>query len=281
MAARVTRTRLPARALRWRWSYNRMLLSAAIVVCAGFCAWRMTDPPVRVIERVPAEVQLDRGGELLAGQFARAFLSFDAEDPDLRDRAMAQFGTASSPALAGYEAPRRGRQAISQTQVAQAFKVPQGTRYIVAASTAAGQTTYLAVTVARGQDGALGVVGPPAVVGPPVSAPARAITPGRDVEDPAVQQVAERALRNYLSAAGDDLAADLASTATVSLPAQPMTLERVDELRWESGAPGAVLVTASVRDTHGQLMQLAYELALQPQQDRWLVAGIQNNPTGL
>lgn len=280
MSGRVQRERVSLRGLRWRWGYNRVLLSVLIVVAAAFCVWRTIDPPRVVIERVPSTVTLDRPAELFAQQFARAYLSYDARDPQQRSEALGRFDDGSGTLSRDYQAPAEGRRSVRSSGVLQAFAVPQGTRYVVAAETSSDGSLYLAVTVERDADGSLSVVGAPALVGPPVSGPAQPEPGGQELDDPDAERVVTRAMRNYLAGADDDLAADLSSEAVVSLPTIALSLERVTQVRWEDGAFQSVLTSVAVRSSTGEQLELTYELALEQRDGRWLVAGIHNNPTG-
>lgn len=279
-AWRVERETLSAGRLRWRWAYNRALLSAVIVLAGALSAWRLVDPPLAVVERVAATVGLDRPAELYAQQLTRAYLTFDSAQPERRRAALDVFDGGAGILTRGYEPAASGRRSVAWTAVTQAFKVPQGTRYVIGADTRPDGPIYLAVTIARATDGALGVVGSPAIVGAPVSRAAEDDPAGRSVDDQDAVRVITRTLRNYLSGSADDLAADLTSEAVVSLPTRPLTLERVTQARWEGGAFQSVMAGVAVRSDRGERLQLTYELALQQRQGRWLVAGIHNNPTG-
>lgn len=279
-AWRVERETLSASRLRWRWAYNRLLLSAVIVLAGAFGVWRAIDPPRAVIERVPASVSLDRPAELYAQQLTRAYLSFDSAQPERRQAALDLFDGGAGMLTRGYEPAAAGRRSIAWTAVVQAFKVPQGTRYVIGADTRPDGPIYLAVTIGRAADGGLRVVGPPAIVGAPVSRAAVDNPAGRSADDQDAVRVVTRTLRNFLVGSADDLAADLSSEAVVSLPTRPLTLERVAQVRWEAGAFQSVLATVAVRSDRGERLQLTYELALEQRQGRWLVAGIHNNPTG-
>lgn len=276
----VERERVSLRRLRLRWGHNRLLLSLVIVVAGGFCVWRAVDPPVAIVERVPSTVSLDRPAELFAQQLTRAYLTYDSQQPQQRDAALGVFDGGAGILTRGYQAPSTGSRSVRWSAVEQAFAVPQGTRYIVAADTRPDGPIYLSLTVRRDQDGALGIVGSPAIVGPPVSVPAQDDPTGRDVDDPDAVRVVTRALRNYLAGSGEDLAADLSPQAVVSLPVSPLMLERVTQLGWEEGAFRSVLATLTASSVRGEQLQLTYELALEQRQGRWFVAGIHNNPTG-
>ncbi len=101
----------------------------------------------------------------------------------------------------------------------------------------------------------------------------------REVNEPALATVVGRALRNYLSASGSELAADLTSEAHVSLPAAALSLESVQHLDWAPGV-GAVLAVVQAQDARGARYTLAYELDVARVQGRWEVSAIQTDPDG-
>ena len=118
--------------------------------------------------------------------------------------------------------------------------------YTVAAQTDDAGLQYLTVSVVRTAGGSLALGGYPAFVGAPASGPRTGARRGTCAKsnEPALATVVGRALRNYLSASGSELAADLTSGARVSLPAAALSLESVQRLDW---APGAGAVLAVVR----------------------------------
>lgn len=275
-----TRRRVSVRGLRWRGSYNRHLLTVAIVIAASFAMWRQLDPPERLIIRSAPVVVPDPGAQDLARQYAQAFLSFDASDPQRRADHL-QALTMSGDVAAEVFRPGTGSRTITDTSIVQATRhTGGGIRYVVAASSHGGPRIYLAVTVGRDTDGRLAVVGAPAIVGGPILAKAAQGGVGRQVGDPAVLAVTERALGNYLAGSTDNLAADVATDAVISVPDIPVRLVRVLAQQTEPGARSAVVVTALVQGPDGEQLQLAYELLLAQEGGRWVVGAINDDPTG-
>jgi hypothetical protein len=99
----------------------------------------------------------------------------------------------------------------------------------------------------------------------------------REVSEPALTTVVERALRNYLAGSSSELAADLALGARVSLPGDELSLQSLQSLRWAPGA-GAVLALVQAQDQRGASYTLAYELDVLRAQGRWEVSAIQMGP---
>jgi hypothetical protein len=149
--------------------------------------------------------------------------------------------------------------------------------YTVAAQTDDAGLQYLTVSVVRTAGGSLALGGYPAFVGGPATGPAQTQGHLREVDEPALATVVERALRNYLSASGSELAADLANEARISLPAEALSLEAVQRLDWAPGV-GAVLAVVQAQDARGARYTLAYELDVAQVQGRWEIAAIQTDP---
>ena len=277
----VSRETVSLRALRWRAAYNRHLATVLLLALCGLGVWRTMNPPARVVVRDRATTQVDFAAGAYARRFAVAFLSFSSTDPGARSRALSEFDARSDGASGeGYLAGARGSRRVLGSEVVQRQVAPQGARYVIGVDTVPDGRMYLAVTVTRDRSGALQIVGFPALVGAPLQGPAAPDPSGTPVDDADVSTVATRALRNYLAGRVDDLPADLTRDAVISVPAQPLRLLRVSELRWERGVPDSVLATVAARDRDGSQLTLTYELALSRAQTRWFVAGIHTNPTG-
>ena len=272
-----TRRGVNARRLRWRWSHNRYLLTALVVVGFVVVVWRMADPPSRVVVRSAPVAARDAGAEDLARQFTTAFLSFDAQDQAARQRALRQL-VGSEQLTSDSFLPGRGERTVTATTVAAAAPVADGTRYVVAADADHGPRLFLAVTVSRDSTGALALVGQPALVGGPLHADARVPPAGPAVDDPAVEAVAERALGNYLAANATNLSADLAPGAVVSTP--PVALRLVRVLGLAQDGPGAVAAQALVRGAAGEQLSLTYHLGVGQAGGRWVITQIDTNPAG-
>ncbi len=100
------------------------------------------------------------------------------------------------------------------------------------------------------------------------------------VADPALIEVVDRALRNYLAGAAPDPKADLAADAEVTLPTRRLHLLEVEQVVW-LGAPGsgAVLSTLTATDSGGTVYTLTDELGI-AYRERPYVDFIEVVPTG-
>jgi hypothetical protein len=168
----------------------------------------------------------------------------------------------------------RGAHHVAWTAVASERRVGSRTTVVVAVETN-GEMIHLAVPVERDKRGFLAVATYPALVGAPatnadISPPAE-----RDVDDPELRAVTERAVRNYLAGQRRNLAADLADGAIVALPSRRLTVESVESITWAAGRRVAVQVRAS--DARAANWTLRYELAVL-RRERWYVRSLQINP---
>ena len=179
---------------------------------------------------------------------------------------------------AGLVPPAGGEQHVEWAEVVQSREAASGEHvYTVAAQTDAEGLLYLSVTVEREADGTLRLADYPALVGAPASAGAAPQLHLREVEEPALATVVERAIRNYLAGSAEDLAADLTGRARVSLPAIALSLESVQRLDWtEVGR--SVLAVVHAQDARGTEYVLAYELDVDRTQGRWEISAVQTDP---
>jgi hypothetical protein len=161
--------------------------------------------------------------------------------------------------------------------------------FTVAAATDRAGLLYLAVDVARTGAGRLEIARYPALVGAPASTPSALDGDATlaQATDPALGAVVRRALGNYLAGDAADLAADLAPAARVSEPAQHLSLQGVQDLRWDppphgSGpaAGGSLQALVRASDATGASYTLEYALDVELLARRWLVAAIGTDPDG-
>lgn len=238
------------------------------------------DPPRPTLARTSAlsSASVDRGAEGFAALFVRRYLTWNARDPEAHRLGLAPFLGSSMETEAGLRPPESGEQQVQWTQVVQVRALGSSEHvYTVAAQTDTGGLLYLSVGVVRTSDGALALVGYPAFVGPPASAPAELPEHLPEVEDPALQTVVTRALRNYLAGAESELDADLGVDAHVSLPGLTLALESVQNLDW-STPRRAVLAVVRAHDERGAQYTLGYELDVVSVAGRWEISAIQMNP---
>ena len=70
-------------------------------------------------------------------------------------------------------------------------------------------------------------------------------------------------MANYLAGDAENLSADLAGAATVTLPTVPLRLRALEQLDWVSGnGGGAVLATVDATDARGGYYTLRYEVGV-------------------
>jgi hypothetical protein len=211
-----------------------------------------------------AAATADAPSRAFALEFSRAYLSYDVGRPDLRRRALAPFLSDAVAADAGFF-PAGGSQAVIWAEVASDQPALTGGRAITVAAAISTQALpiYLTVSVAHEPGGPLSLVGYPAFVGAPAisrDAPSVSLSP---VEDEQLIAVVGRALRNYLAGSAQNLKADLAPGAAVTLPTLPLRVRSIERVDWlgRSGAR-AVLATVEAIDARGATYTLAYELGI-------------------
>jgi Conjugative transposon protein TcpC len=219
----------------------------------------------------------DPPAEAYATLFARRYLTWNAAEPVGFEQVLEPFVGVEMEQAAGVQLPARGEEHVEWAEVVQEREPLAGERvYTVAAQTDTAGLVYLTVPVLS-RNGILALGGYPAFVGAPAAAPAAALAHLREVADPTLAIVVQRALRNYLAASPSELAADLADGAQVALPSVRLTLESVGHLDWAPGG-GAVLATVAAQDGRGVRYTLAYELDVIREQGRWEISAIQTDP---
>jgi hypothetical protein len=281
MATRVSISPRSMRRIRASAALTRWVVYATAIAGLAASARFAIAPPHPPAAPLPAIEHRDMAAEGFASQLARNYLTFDGDRPDAHRAQLASFvGDQVDPDL-GLRAPPGRVQRVWWTQIVQSRTGADGSRvYTVAAQTDRASLLYLSVGVARGRDHALRLDGYPALVGAPLSAAAVMPPEGtqRGVADGALRAMCQRALRNYLARAGDNLNADLTADAAVALPGLSLSMHRLTDLQW---APDGVSVLASVEasDTDGVSYALRYELDVRRVDQRWEIAAIQTDPT--
>jgi hypothetical protein len=209
--------------------------------------------------------------------FARAYLSWDARQPDQHQRQVAAFLSGALDGDGGLQVPARGEQQVLWTTAIQDQPDAHGDRLITVAAQTTRQLLYLAVPVHRTSRGFLVVLRYPALVGPPISDPGADPIEERDVSDSGLRAVAQRAVTNYLAGERTDLLADLDPAAVVSLPTAVLDVRSVRSITKAAGDRVAVEVAAA--DGAGTHWTLRYELTV-VHRDRWYVRAIEPDPVG-
>jgi hypothetical protein len=266
---------------RWRLQLagrvSRYLLYSTCIAGLLASARFAVDPPraVRQAVAVPTSPSTDSAAEGYATLFARRYLTWEAAQPQLSEQSLAPMIGAALAQGAGIVLPPSGAQHVLWAEVVQARAERTGAHiYTIAAQTDTAGLLYLTVGVEREMDGSLAVVGYPAFVGAPQSGPAQSPVQAPEVSDRALEAVVERALRNYLAAAPEELAADLSSHAPVTVPQLDLTLESVQRLTWSSDRH-SVLAVVQAHDARDVRYTLAYELDVADVDGRWEISAIQ------
>jgi len=256
-----------------------LLCAASLAGLAASARFTLAPPraagrPVRPSGPAPA----DRAAEGYAALFARRYLTWSSAEPQASTRALEPFvGPGMEPGI-GLVPPQSGEQHVGWLEVVQAREPATGQHvYTIAAQTDSSGLLYLTVGVARTAEGRLALTGYPAFVGPPASGPALSAARSQEVADPALQTVVTRALRNYLSGASGELAADLSGSARVSVPAVELTMESIERLDWSPDGR-SVIALAQAQDARGTHYTLEYELDVDRAQGRWEVSAVQMDP---
>jgi hypothetical protein len=268
-----------ARADRLRARAPRYLFIALVVILslAGLKSILSSDGAAPAA--AAGDALVDQAEEDFALRFARAYLTYDVANPDLRERALRSYVPQELDSDAGM-VPARGSQSVEWMQVAQHQEALAGGVVIVVAAQldTRKEPLYLAVPVQRRPDDALQLVTYPSLVGGPTISSAPAPT-FEEVDDTQVSTVAERVIRNYLAGEGSNLDADLAPDAVISLPAEPMKVQSVDDVTWATDPSNpAVMVTVEATDSSRALWTLTYEVGIDQSTGRTLATYVETVP---
>ncbi len=220
----------------------------------------------------------DRAAEGFAVLFARSYLTWDAAEPQATDRLLGPMAGSEMALDAGLTLPANGVQHVVWAEVVQQREQRPGAHvYTVAAQTDAAGLVYLAVGVMRSADGSLVLSGYPAFVGAPAHGSSELPAHTPNVNDASLAAVVRRALRNYLAASPEELAADLSDGARVAVPDIALALETVQSLVW-SGDRRSILAVVQAHDVRGVRYTLGYELDVVDVNGRWEVSAVEMDP---
>jgi hypothetical protein len=265
-AGRLERVRSSARYGRLRARLPRYAFLAFVCVMCAAGVRSILAPPSRAPLPPDSGPAVDYAEQSFAAAFARAYLSFDAARPQAREAALAPFVSSALEGGAGFTPPGAGSQQVRWTDVAQVQQPLAGGTIVTVAAKLSTQSepVYLSVPVVRGRGGAIFLEGYPSFVGPPLTSTQSFTEPAREVvDDGEISTLVKRALANYLAGDAENLAADLAVAATVTLPSNHLRLTGVEQLEWVKGVgSGAVLATVSALDLHGGRYTLRYEVGI-------------------
>jgi hypothetical protein len=261
--------RISLGATRW------VLYAVALVGVVATARNAIAPPRQRLVVAVASHVS-DASAEWFALSFARAYLSWSG-DPSTSQRALSPFLGSDDDPHGGVTPAPGGVEQVRWLAIAGERDGPDGEQdYTVAGAVGEREVRYLAVAVAPGPGGREVLVRYPALVGPPTPEPAGELDgPGLPaVVNPAVVVVLNRALRNYVGASEENLAADLAPGALVDPAAPGLALRSV--LRLAVEPTGAVLATVLAGDVGGDVFTLAYEVSLRLRGGRWEITRIES-----
>jgi hypothetical protein len=254
----------------------RALLYLVALVGVVATARNLIATPVERLVVVSAARSSDVSAQWLALNFSRAYLTW-SPDPLVHQNALSSFLAPADDPDAGLTAAAGGHEQVQWVAIADERAGPGGeSDYTVAAGVGGGTIRYLAVAIVREPGGAVVLARYPALVGAPRSAPAGELDGPTlaTVGNPELGAVLQRAIRNYVDGAAENLAADLAPAADVAPVAAGLTLRSVVRLAVERS--GVVLATVLATDSDGDLFTLAYEVTLAQVGGRWEITRIQS-----
>lgn len=265
-AERFAALRSSARYGRIRARLPRYAFLAFLIVMCAAGVRSIFIPAARGVPVAREEAPLDYAEQSFALGFARAYLSYESARPERREAALGAYASSGFELDAGFTPPGSGSQRVRWVDIAQVQRpLAGGVAITVAAKlSTAPEPVYLSVPVDRNPSGAIYLAAYPSFVGPPLASKRRAAEQGGEsVREEEVSGLVRRALANYLSGDAEDLSADLADAATVTLPTNPLRLRSLERLTWVKGSGGgAVLATIDAGDAHGGSYTLRYEVGV-------------------
>jgi hypothetical protein len=256
-----------------RWLVYAAALAGVVATVRNALAPAAVSGPRAAASSGPSDP--DAAAEWFALRFARAYLAWSG-DPALHEGALAPFLEAGDDPGAGLAPAPRTAEGVSWEAIAAAGAGAGGAHdYTVAVATTGGSIRYLAVAVGSTGAGET-LLRYPALVAAPVPAPAPSLDGAGlpPLVDPQVAEVLYRALRNYIGASSDNLAADLAPGARVEAIPAGLSLRSIDRLA--VAGPHDVLATVVASDRLGTTYTLAYQLSLTQIGGRWEITRIES-----
>ncbi len=254
----------------------RLLFMGAVAITSLVGLRTLAHPVTTVDSRATSQTD-STPFEDFAQAYARVYLTYDGQHLSRRERALRPFLPGGMDADAGLIPPAGESQRVVFTRIAGVAGGRGEERLVTVAAVVGRRTVYLAVPVASGHRGALELAGYPAIVAPPDRArPALPVL--EDVADPAVRQVAARAVRNYLGGATLNLRADLAPGASLAPLDAALSVRSVDQVAWaDASQSGDVAVTVEAADSRGAVWTLTYDVGLERAQGRVAVTFIETH----
>src|SRR3954468_12277667 len=190
--------------LRWRVRAPRVLALADLLVCTVLVLQSAAGPEARSERPERVQTPSDLRAEGFAEAFARAYLTWDAADPESHERSVARYTSQALDPGAGVRLPRVGRQRVLWTRTV-ADEPRSHERLITVAAETSRQTVDLIVAVARDPRGMLFISRYPAIVAQSAADPAADPVDEQPVEDSTLLAVVRRAVRNFVSGQRADL----------------------------------------------------------------------------
>jgi hypothetical protein len=246
-------------------------------------------PPVPVRAAPAAAAWPDDDARAFAVDFARAYLTYSPQHPDVQVRTLQAFAT---PDLAASIAPELDddarRQVVDVAAVARTARIDAGHALVTVAATVSDGSTvtrYLTVPVARDARGGLVVSELPSFTAPPARAevvpPAVETLTGPDRA--AIEDVLQRFFTAYLAGETDDLEYLVPAGVRLGALGQPHKLLGVTAIAAAGPPQGrtrAVLATVRAQDVRTKaVFSLRYRLRL-VRQDRWYVLAVNTTTKG-
>jgi Conjugative transposon protein TcpC len=252
-----------------------LMVACAVLALVGLSALVSPRPPAATPAR--SQVPIDLGAQAFAEAFARAYLTWDSNAPDVHERAVAKFLASDVDPAAGMVVPSTGSQRVAWTGIVADRQAGERRRIITIAAETSRGAVHLAVPVSRDARRLLFVSAAPALVGPPAHTTTGAAPPEVEVEDRRLRTLGARVVRNYLAGERDDLAADLHPRAVVSLPELRLKVQSIDAVTWGT-EPRRIAVAVTAAAHRQPRVALRYELSVSGAGGRWLVRTVHTNP---
>jgi hypothetical protein len=219
---------------------------------------------------------LDLAAAEYATEFARAYLTYSATQPDGRSEALSSFSNSTLNNEAGVTP--EGNETVRWAEPMQEQPRPGGGDVVTVAvqTSAAAAPQYLAVPVVRVAGGALAIANYPSFVGPPTVASGYEAPNQEPVTNSSLIAMVTRVVTNYLDDDALDLQADLATGVQVSLPTVSLTVQHVTAVTWAYGT-STVEVDVQATNSAGTTFSLAYLIGV-ALHERWYATSIAVNP---
>lgn len=220
---------------------------------------------------------IDLAAAEYATEFVRAYLTYNAQSPEAaHTRALSRFANNAISGEAGMSP--QGSQTVLWAEPVQDERPSSGGEIVTVAvqTSTASIPQYIAVPVERSSSGALAIANYPSFVGPPAVNQEYSAPDQTAVSAPGLTAMVTRVVTNYLSDNGQNLQADLAPNAQVSLPTVALAVQHVTSVTW-AHPENTVEVQLTAQDPAHSTFSLAYLIGV-TQQERWYATSIEVDP---